>query len=101
MTVNGSDLNTRARIRDSALELFAGRGAAGEDAAIAACEDFGAMGPGVKHRLHDDGLLHDDVDLVWAALNVVVLNLATVLFERAISRHLPAPFFSPDSLERW
>src|SRR3954468_25008598 len=186
MTVNGSDLNTRARIRDSALELFAARGvkatsirdvaqaagisagtvqhhfpskdalcagvnqhvaaitsdafadgysdhcdpyaisedlgrritglvrespnvlryvarsvAAGDEAAIAAFDGFVAIAAPVQHRLHDDGLLHDDVDLVWAPLNVVVLNLATVLFERAISRHLPAPFFSPDSLERW
>jgi AcrR family transcriptional regulator len=186
MTINGSDLTTRARIRESALELFADRGvkatsirdvaqatgvsagtvqhhfpsknalcagvnqyvaaittdafadwynddcdphtitedlghritglvrdspnvlgyvarsvADGDEAALAAFDGFVGIASAVQHRLNDDGLLHDDLDLVWSALNVVVLNLATVLFERAVSRHLPAQFFSPDSLERW
>jgi TetR/AcrR family transcriptional regulator, regulator of cefoperazone and chloramphenicol sensitivity len=186
MTVNGSDLNTRARIRKSALELFAASGvkatsirdvaqaagvsagtvqhhfpskdalcegvnqyvvaitsdafadlggddsdpvaitedlgrritalvrdspnvlryvarsvADGEEAALAAFDGFVGIASALQQRSNDDGVLHDDLDLVWSALNVVVLNLATVLFERAVSRHLPAPFFSPDSLERW
>lgn len=36
-----------------------------------------------------------------AALHVVVLNLGTALFIDAINRHLPAPFLTPEQLERW
>jgi len=186
MTVHGSDLTGRARIRDSALELFANRGvnatsirdvakaagvsagtvqhhfpskdalcagvnqyvakvttdafadfsgdesdsvaitedlghritglvrdspnvlryvarsvADGDESALVAFDGFVGIASALQQRSQNEGVLHDDLDLVWSALNVVVLNLATVLFERAVSRHLPAPFSSPDSLERW
>jgi hypothetical protein len=32
---------------------------------------------------------------------VVVFNLACVLLESTISRHLAEPFFSPEQLRRW
>ena len=48
-----------------------------------------------------DGALHRDVDFEWAAMHVVLFNLATLLFEDAINRHLPAPLFTPEQLQRW
>jgi hypothetical protein len=42
-----------------------------------------------------------DTDLDWAALHVILFNLATVLLESAISRHLPEPLFTPEQLQRW
>jgi AcrR family transcriptional regulator len=51
--------------------------------------------------LDGDGRLRADADRDWAALHVVVFNLACVFFEPAISRHLPGPFFGPDQLQRW
>ena len=47
------------------------------------------------------GILRPDTDEDWAAIHVVVFNLACVLLESTISRHLPAPFFSPEQLQRW
>lgn len=47
------------------------------------------------------GALRPDVDRDWAAIHVFVFNLACVLFEPAISRHLPQPFFTAEQLERW
>lgn len=47
------------------------------------------------------GKLEPGIDLDWAALHVVVFNMASVLFEPAISRHLPAPFASAAELQRW
>jgi AcrR family transcriptional regulator len=47
------------------------------------------------------GTLGPDVDQDWAAMHVVIFNLACVLLEPAISRHLPEPFFAPSELERW
>jgi len=48
-----------------------------------------------------NGTLDPDVDRDWAAIHVIVFNLASVLLEPAISRELPAPFFSPAQLQRW
>lgn len=45
--------------------------------------------------------LRPDLDLRWAALHLVVFNLATVLFEGAISANLPAPLFDAEQLRRW
>jgi AcrR family transcriptional regulator len=47
------------------------------------------------------GTLKTDVDKDWAAIHVIVFNLASVLLEPAISDQLPAPFFTPAQLARW
>jgi AcrR family transcriptional regulator len=47
------------------------------------------------------GALDPEIDKTWAAVHVVVFNLASVLFESAINRHLPEPFFTPEQLQRW
>jgi AcrR family transcriptional regulator len=47
------------------------------------------------------GALRPDVDRDWAAIHVFVFNLACVLFEPTISRHLPEPFFTAGQLQRW
>ncbi|MDQ6916087.1 MAG: TetR/AcrR family transcriptional regulator [Actinomycetota bacterium] len=52
-------------------------------------------------RLAEEDLLAPGVDRTWAALHGVVLNLATVLMSRAVSRHLPEDFLEPAQLERW
>jgi AcrR family transcriptional regulator len=45
--------------------------------------------------------LHEGTDRDWAAIHMILFNLACVLFEPAISRQLPEPFFTPRQLERW
>lgn len=52
-------------------------------------------------RLHADGKLHRDLDLEWAAMHLVIFNLATLLFEEAINAGLPAPLFDSEELRRW
>jgi AcrR family transcriptional regulator len=52
-------------------------------------------------RLAKQRALHRDLDLQWAAMHLVIFNLATLLFEKAIDENLPAPFFTPDQLRRW
>ena len=84
-----------------ALRYVARCAADGEDDALALFDGFVDIATSLQQRAQDAGLLHTDLDRTWAALNVVVVNLATIMLERAISRHLPAPFFSPESLERW
>ena len=51
--------------------------------------------------LAEAGALRPGVDRDWAAIHVFVFNLACVLFEPAISHHLPESFFSPQQLQRW
>jgi AcrR family transcriptional regulator len=52
-------------------------------------------------RLAKQGSLHADLDLEWAAMHLVSFNLATILFEDAISDNLPAPLFGSEELRRW
>lgn len=51
--------------------------------------------------LAEAGALRPEVDRDWAAIHVFVFNLACVLFEPALSLHLPQPFFTPEQLQRW
>jgi AcrR family transcriptional regulator len=51
--------------------------------------------------LRASGAIDPDLDAEWAALHVIVFNLATVLLEPAISRQLPEPFLRPTQLQRW
>jgi TetR/AcrR family transcriptional regulator, regulator of cefoperazone and chloramphenicol sensitivity len=52
-------------------------------------------------RLAESGSLHRDLDLEWAAMHLVIFNLATILFENAIDENLPEPLFGPQQLRRW
>jgi AcrR family transcriptional regulator len=52
-------------------------------------------------RLAEDGSLHVDLDLEWAAMHLVIFNLSTLLFEQAINDNLPAPLFGGEQLRRW
>ncbi len=52
-------------------------------------------------QVAEAGHLRDDTDRQWTALNTVLFNLAPLLFEAALDRHLPQPFSSPGGLERW
>jgi AcrR family transcriptional regulator len=71
---------------ESALELF---------------DSFVAVALEQWQQAADEGLLRDDADVQWAALQIVSYNLGTILFEAALDRHLPEPFASPEGLERW
>jgi hypothetical protein len=51
--------------------------------------------------LADPGALRPEVDRDWAAIHVFVFNLACVLFEPALSKHLPRPFSTDEQLQRW
>jgi AcrR family transcriptional regulator len=93
-----------AWVRDNALALrYLARGLMEGDAEASSV--FDAVVEMVRSNgvasLAQDGTLGPDVDEDWAAMHVVIFNLACVLLEPAISRHLPKPFFSPAELERW
>jgi len=73
----------------------------GEDAGLRSFDAFVAIADAQWRRLADDGLLDGEVDLPWAALHVTIINLGTVLFADAVSRHLPESFSAPEQVDRW
>lgn len=52
-------------------------------------------------QLKGDGMLRGDLDLEWAALHTVLINLGTVLFEPGVSRQLGRPFLDKRQVSRW
>jgi AcrR family transcriptional regulator len=52
-------------------------------------------------QLAGDGLLRKDVDALWAALHVVIVNVGTILLEDLIDEHLPDPLNSGTGIDRW
>lgn len=73
----------------------------GAEPSLRIFDAFVAVGDDLAQRLHDEGFLRDDVDLLWVSLHVATFNLSCVLFEGAFDRRLPAPFYTPEMLERW
>jgi AcrR family transcriptional regulator len=93
-----------AWVNDNAIALrYLARGLSEGDAdAIAIFESLLEIAQGTwLEPLAQAGALRPGVDREWAAIHVFVFNLACVLFEPAISHLLPAPFFSPEQLQRW
>jgi AcrR family transcriptional regulator len=73
----------------------------GDEMALQLFDGFVAVSTAQWQALANEGRLRSDLDLRWAALHTVVFNLGTVLFRRALERHLDGPFFTPAELERW
>jgi AcrR family transcriptional regulator len=47
------------------------------------------------------GETRPDIDVMWAAINSLVLALGAISLRSHIDRHLPEPFISPAQLQRW
>lgn len=97
----GDRITAFVRDHPSALLYVIRSAAAGEEAGLNIFDAFLTIIRGQVDQLAETGLLREEVDREWTALHVVIFNLATVLLEQAINRHLPAPFRDPEQLERW
>jgi AcrR family transcriptional regulator len=73
----------------------------GDPAARRVFDTFVGVILAAMRRLAESGALHEDLDLEWAAMHLVIFNLASLLFEKAIEGNLPASFFDPQQLRRW
>jgi hypothetical protein len=51
--------------------------------------------------MEEAGQLAPDLDLEWSALQLVLFNLATILFEPAISHALGESLLSDEGRRRW
>jgi TetR/AcrR family transcriptional regulator, regulator of cefoperazone and chloramphenicol sensitivity len=97
----GDRITALVRDHRSAMLYVIRSAAAGEKAGVEIFAAFVALINSHVARLVSEGKLRDDVDRLWLALQVVVLDLGTVLLEPAIEPHLPGRFRDPDQLERW
>jgi TetR/AcrR family transcriptional regulator, regulator of cefoperazone and chloramphenicol sensitivity len=52
-------------------------------------------------ELQQRGMLRADLDLDWAAMHTVLINLGTVIMEPGVSRQLGRPFLTKRQVERW
>jgi AcrR family transcriptional regulator len=52
-------------------------------------------------ELQRRGMLRADLDLEWAALHTVLINLGTVIMEPGVSRQLRRPFLTKPQVRRW
>ncbi|HET7074333.1 MAG TPA: TetR/AcrR family transcriptional regulator, partial [Mycobacterium sp.] len=60
-----------------------------------------AIGLGQWQQLADSGATDADIDVVWAALNPLILTLGAIILRRHLDRHLPEPFTTRTQLQRW
>lgn len=97
----GERITELVRDHRSALLYVIRSAAAGEKAGLDIFDAFLALVNKHVERLGKEGTLRDDVDRLWLGLQVVILDLGTVLLGPAIDRHLPEPLMEPDQLERW
>jgi AcrR family transcriptional regulator len=94
---------TAELVRDhrSALLYVIRSAANGEQAGLDIFDAFLALVNRHVERLAEEGMLRDDVDRLWLGLQIVILDLGTVLLEPAIDRHLPKPLLESEQLDRW
>jgi AcrR family transcriptional regulator len=92
-----------ALVRDEFLALlYVARGvAAGDEAALAIFDTLTELCRAQLLVFRERGMLRPDLDLEWAAMHTVLINLGTVMLEPGISRRLGRPFLQPRQVQRW
>jgi len=82
--------------------LYVARGVAERDkAALAIFDTLTALCREQLSHLQRAGMLRPDLDLEWAALHTVLINLGTVIMEPGVSRQLGRPFLTTREVDRW
>lgn len=82
--------------------LYVARGVAENDeAALAVFDTLIRLCRDQLAELQRRGMLRTDLDLEWAALHTVLINLGTVIMEPGVSRQLGRPFLGKRQVERW
>jgi AcrR family transcriptional regulator len=82
--------------------LYVARGVAERDeAAMAIFDTLMKLCRDQLSELRRRGMLRADLDLEWAALHTVLINLGTVILEPGVSRQLGRPFLTKPQVKRW
>jgi hypothetical protein len=81
---------------------YVARGVADRDAAaIAIFDTLVGLCRGQLAEFQRRGLLREDLDLEWAAMHTVIVNLGTVILEPGVSAQLGQPFLAKRQVQRW
>ena len=81
---------------------YVARGVAEQDeAALAIFDTLTQLCLKQLAALKREDMLRPDLDLEWAALHTVLINLATVILEPGVSRQLGRPFLTKRQVQRW
>jgi AcrR family transcriptional regulator len=84
-----------------ALRYVARGVAEGDEAALAIFATLTRLCREQLAELQRNGMLRPGLDLEWAALHTVLINLGTVILEPGVSRQLGRPFLTRGQVERW
>ena len=84
-----------------ALQYVARGVAERDEAAMAIFDTLTELCRDQLSKLQQDGMLRADLDLEWAALHTVLINLGTVILEPGVSRQLRHPFPAKRQVQRW
>ena len=92
-----------ALVRDHFVALlYVARGVAeGDEASLTIFDTLTDLCRRQLAELQRAGMLREDLDLDWAALHTVLINLGTVILEPGISRRLGNPFLTKRQVQRW
>lgn len=97
----GDRVTNLVRTQPNTLLYVARSVADGDERALALFESFVGIARAQCLRLAAAGRLRPDLDVEWAAVHIVIFNLASLLFHDAIARHFGGGFRDPDVIERW
>jgi AcrR family transcriptional regulator len=89
------------RDRPAAVLYLARSAADGDDIALQTFKALVEFGVPQFREMQKAGQLHEGLDLEWAVLQMLLFNLASMLFEPAISHALGEPILSQEGRERW
>jgi AcrR family transcriptional regulator len=89
------------RDRPAAVLYLARSAADGDDVALQTFKALVEFGVPQFREMQKAGQLHEGLDLEWAVLQMLLFNLASMLFEPAISHALGEPILSEEGRERW
>jgi AcrR family transcriptional regulator len=84
-----------------ALRYVARGVAEGDEAALAIFATLTQLCREQLSELQRSGMLRTGLDLEWAALHTVLINLGTVILEPGVSRQLGRPFLTKRQEQRW
>jgi AcrR family transcriptional regulator len=97
----GRRVTALIREHPDALRYVARASSGADPGALEMFDTFVNIAEKQWEQLAVNGLLRPDIDRRWAALNTIIFNLAPLIFQTALDRHLPDSFSSPQGLERW
>ena len=81
---------------------YVARGVAEDDeSALAIFDTLNQLCRDQLSELDRQGILRPGLDLEWAALHTVLINLGTVIMEPGVSQQLRRPFLTRRQLRRW